>query len=527
VKKAALADRVGGMLIIGFDGAALQAAPVELIAGLGGAILFQRNLIDPLQSRALIDGLQLSRQAGTPPLLIAVDQEGGTVSRLGVFGTPTPSAMALGASGDPDLTESIYALAGAELAALGINLDLAPVADVNSDRGNPVIGVRSFGAHQDVVARHAAAAVRGLHRSGVASTAKHFPGHGDAVVDSHFDLPVIANDLDRLRRVDLPPFRAAIDAGVDAVMIAHIAFPAVDPSGVPATLSRAVITGLLREELGFDGVVCTDCLQMKAISARYAPGAAAVGAVAAGADLVMFSASVDDARAALVALRDAVLDGTLDLAAVERSLARIDALRNSAALRLTGAGAGALERVGSPAHRAEARAAALRGITLVRDPNELVPLHAAAGERIMVVHFSGGALTPAESAAPTPSALGNALSAGPARIHEQVRGIDPAGHEYKQLLMAAGAAAAVVCVTYRAFAHPLQARAVADLVLIGKPVIVVAAREPYDADVLPPEATVLAAFGDDESTMFGVADVLLGRARAGGTLPVTLAGAVS
>jgi beta-N-acetylhexosaminidase len=527
VEKVALADRVGGMMIIGFDGTALAAAPVELIAGLGGAILFQRNLIDALQSRAIIEGLQSSRPAGTPPLLIAVDQEGGTVSRLGAFGTPTPSAMALGASGDPHLTESIYAIVGDELAALGINLDLAPVADVNSDRGNPVIGIRSFGAHQDTVARHAAAAVRGLHRSGVASTAKHFPGHGDTVVDSHFDLPVIAHDLDRLRRVDLPPFRAAIDAGVDAVMIAHVAFPAVDPSGVPATLSRAVITGLLREELGFDGVVCTDCLQMKAISTRYAPGAAAVGAIAAGADLVMFSTSVDDALTARGALRDAVLDGSLDLALVERSLARIDTLRNSAALRAAGAGPGALERVGSPAHRAEARDAALKGITLVRDPNELVPLRAAAGDRVLVVHFSGGAAAPAESAARTPTALGKALSAGPARIQEQVRSIDPAGHEYKQLLMAAGAAAAVVCVTYRASAHPLQARAVADLILIGKPVIVVAAREPYDADVLPPEATVLAAFGDDESTMLAVADVLLGRARAGGTLPVTLAGAVS
>jgi beta-N-acetylhexosaminidase len=528
VEKAALADRVGGMLIIGFDGISIQTAPVELIAGLGGAILFQRNLIDAVQSRALIEGLQHSRPAGTPPLLIAVDQEGGTVSRLGAFGTPMPSAMALGASGDPNLTESVYALAGAELAALGINLDFAPVADVNSNPHNPVIGTRSFGAQPDVVALHAAAAIRGLHRSGVAATAKHFPGHGDTVVDSHFDLPVIAHDLLRLRTVDLPPFRAALDMGVDAVMIAHVAFPALDPSGVPATLSRAVITGLLREELRFDGVICTDCLEMKAISARYSPGEAAVGAVSAGADLITFSRSIDDVRAALAALRDAVLDGTLDGARVERSLARIEALRNTAARRAGGAGEGGLERVGSPEHRMEARAAAVRGITLVRDPNALVPLRAVAGERLMVVHFSGdGTLTPAESAGRTPTALGSALSAGPARVQEQVRGIDPAGHEYKQLLMAAGAAAAVICVTYRASAHPLQARAVADLVLIGKPVIVVAAREPYDADVVPPEATVLAAYGDDESTMLAVAEVLLGRARAGGMLPVTLAGAAS
>jgi beta-N-acetylhexosaminidase len=527
VEKAALADRVGGMMIIGFDGTAIHSAPVDLIAGLGGAILFQRNLIDAAQSRELIEGLQHSRPPGTPPLLIAVDQEGGTVSRLGAFGTPTPSAMALGASGDPDVTESIYALIGVELAALGINLDFAPVVDVNSNPHNPVIGIRSFGAQPDVVARHAAAAVRGLHRSGVASTAKHFPGHGDTAIDSHFDLPVIAHDLRQLRTDDLPPFRAALEAGTDAVMIAHVAFPALDASGVPATLSRAVITDLLREELQFDGVVCTDCLEMKAIASRYSPGAAAVGAVAAGADLITFSSSVADVLAARAALRDSVIDGTLDAARVERSLARIDALRTAAARRTDGAGAGArgLERVGSPEHRTEARAAATRCITLVRDPNSLLPLRAAAGERIMVVHFSEeGALTPGERAGRTPTVLGHALLAGPARVQEQVRGVDPAGHEYKQLLMAAGTAAAVVCVTYRAFAHPLQARAVADLVLIGKPVIVVAAREPYDADVLPAEVTVLAAYGDDETTMLAVADVLLGRARAGGMSPVTLAG---
>jgi beta-N-acetylhexosaminidase len=330
--------------------------------------------------------------------------------------------------------------------------------------------------------------------------------------------------LEHLRAVELPPFRAAIEAGVDVVMTAHIAFPALDLSGLPATLSRAVVTGLLREELKFDGVICTDCMQMNAVAARSSAGALAVKAVGAGVDLLVYSTASGDANTARAALRAAVLDGTLDALQVERSLARLDALRNAA-----GGGArdaAALNRIGSPAHRAQSRDAALRGITLVRDPGSLVPLRAAAGERILVVHFSGDPANPAHGSAHTETTLGAALSGGPARIQEQLRSIEPAGHEYKQLLMAAGAAAAVVCVTYRAVAHPLQARAVADLALIGKPVIVVMAREPYDVEVLPPEASIIAAYGDDDCTMSAVAEVLLGRAQAGGRLPVSYADAV-
>jgi beta-N-acetylhexosaminidase len=523
VGNTALADRVGGMLMIGFDGTTIHEAPAEFIADLGGAILFQRNVHDAAQTRALTAELQVARRSGTPPLLISIDEEGGIVSRLRPFGTPKPSAMSLGAAGDPDLTESIFALNGDELAALGITLNFAPVADVNSERRNPVIGTRSFGGQPDLVARHVAAAIRGLRRSGIASTAKHFPGHGDTSVDSHFDLPVIARSMEQLELTELPPFRAAIDAGVDVVMVANVAFPALDPSGIPATLSRPVVTGLLRDDMGFGGVICSDCMQMQAISSRYPAGEAAVRAVKAGVDLLVYSKPTDDVKAARAALQAAVLDGTIDAQQIERSLGRLDALRN--AVRRNAPDVAALGLVGSPSHRAQAREAALRGLTLVRDPNALLPLRAATGERILIVHFSGDPNRP-HSSALTETSLGAALSDGPARIQEQVRGIDPAGHEYKQMLMAAGAAATVICVTYRAVSHVLQARAVADLALIGKPVIVIAAREPYDVEVMPAEASIIAAYGDDESTMSAVADVLLGREKAAGRLPVPFADAV-
>jgi beta-N-acetylhexosaminidase len=522
VKNASLADRVGGLLMIGFDGLTVHEAPADFIADLAGAILFSRNLCDAAQSRALVDGLQSARAPGALPLLIGVDQEGGTVSRIDAFGTTTPSAMSLGASGDPVLTQSVYSLIGDELAALGFTMDFAPVADVNTDPRNPVIGVRAFGARAEIVAQHVTAAIRGLRRAGISSVAKHFPGHGDTTVDSHLALPVIGRGAAQLRCVDMLPFCAAIAAGVDAVMVGHVAVPAIEPAGIPATLSRKVIGGLLREELGYDGVVCTDCMEMGAISSLQTHGNAAVLAIAAGADLVLYSRSLDAATAARDALRAAVLDGTLDEAQVARSLQRTASLRERIVLQP--ADPAAIARVGSSEHRAQARAAAARGITLVRDPLRSVPLRAGAGERVLVVHFYGKAAA-AESRTQLPTALGEALSSGPARIHEQARSADPAGHEYKQLLMAAGSAAAIVCVTYRAAIHPLQVRAIDDLVLFGKPVVVVVAREPYDADLLPAGAAVIASYGDDAGAMSAVADVLLGRAQARGTVPVPLTGA--
>jgi beta-N-acetylhexosaminidase len=217
-------------------------------------------------------------------LLIAIDEEGGDVTRLhAATGSAYPGNLALGAAGDPALTRSVGLAMGAELAAAGINLDLAPVADVNSNPANPVIGVRSFGADPELVATHTVAMVEGLQAAGVAACVKHFPGHGDTTVDSHLALPVVDADRAALEPA-LAPFRAAIGAGVQSVMTAHILVPALDRA--PATLSRPILTGLLRGQLGFDGMVVTDALEMGAIAGSLGIGEAAVRALAAGADAV-------------------------------------------------------------------------------------------------------------------------------------------------------------------------------------------------------------------------------------------------
>lgn len=512
-------ERAAGLLLAGFQGTKASEIPMEFLRDLGGVALFARNIIDPVQTKTLVDDLQTAaREAGHPPLVVAIDEEGGIVSRIRGIGTNVPSAMALGAARDPAVTRAVYRAIGEEIGALGVTLDFAPVADANTNPSNPVIGVRSFG-EPSIASDLVAAAIGGLHESGIAATAKHFPGHGDASVDSHKDLPVIDAGLDRLRAVELEPFRSAIAADVDAIMTAHIALPQVDPSGVPATLSRTVLTSLLRDELGFDGVICTDCMQMDAIASRYPAGEAAVRAIEAGADLVTFSSSIPAAMEAVRAISLAIRSGRIDAKQVERSLERLTALRT----REFGATSRRpLDSIGSAAHRATALDAARHAITLIRDTGSIVPFALREGDKVFVVEFAGGG-SPVESTGKHQTMLGALLDArSPAKVQEQIRTLEPAGHEYKQLLMAAASATAIVAITRRAWAHPLQAQAVGDLALAGKPLVVVAAREPYDASIAPPDAAVIAAYGDEPSTIEAVADVLLGASKPQGALPVSL-----
>jgi beta-N-acetylhexosaminidase len=247
--------------------------------GLGGVLLFARNVVSPSQLARLGAALRAER----PSVLVGMDEEGGDVTRLeAADGSSYPRNLALGVAADPALTRAVGAAIGADLAAAGINLDTAPGADVNRDPRNPVIGVRSFGSDPALVATHTAAMVEGLQAQGVAACAKHFPGHGDTAVDSHQALPSVSGDADSLAAA-LLPFRAAIAAGTRCVMTAHIIVPAWD--AVPATISRRILTGLLREELGFDGLAITDGLEMAAVSGTVGLAEGAVRAVAAGAGL--------------------------------------------------------------------------------------------------------------------------------------------------------------------------------------------------------------------------------------------------
>ncbi|NBE81753.1 glycoside hydrolase family 3 N-terminal domain-containing protein [Micromonospora rubida] len=315
-----------GTLLAAYPGPVPPDWAVELVgAGLAGHTLFGTNVHDPAQLAASTAALRAAR----PDVLVAIDEEGGDVTRLArATGSPYPGNAALGAIDDPALTGRVYAAIGAELAALGITVGLAPVVDVNTADENPVIGTRSFGADPARVAVHSAAAVAGLQSTGVAACAKHFPGHGAATADSHHELPTVDVPPAVLRERDLPPFAAAIGAGVRSIMTAHIRIPALTGDD-PATFSRAVLVDLLRHEYGFSGAVITDALEMKgAALAAGGVGPAAVRALAAGADLLCIGCEVDAALVERVAAEivDALVDGRLDRARVEEAAGRTAAL---------------------------------------------------------------------------------------------------------------------------------------------------------------------------------------------------------
>lgn len=311
-----------GTLLAAYPGPVPPGWAVDLLAdGLAGHTLFGTNVHDPAQVAASTAALR----AGRPDVLIAIDEEGGDVTRLAhATGSPYPGNAALGAIGDVALTRRVYQSIGAELAALGITVNLAPTVDVNTADDNPVIGTRSFGADPVRVAAHAAAAVSGLQAAGVAACAKHFPGHGATVTDSHHELPTVDAPLGLLRQRDLPPFAAVVAAGARAVMTAHIRVPALTGAD-PATFSRAVLVDLLRTEYGFTGAVITDALEMKgAAVAAGGVGPAAVRALAAGADLLCIGAKVDAELVERVAAEivDALTDGRLTTARVEEAAGR-------------------------------------------------------------------------------------------------------------------------------------------------------------------------------------------------------------
>jgi beta-N-acetylhexosaminidase len=290
-----------------------------LVDGAGGVVLFSRDIRSPEQLAQLTASLRAER----PGLLIAVDEEGGDVTRLeAADGSSFPGNLALGAVDDVALTRRVAAAIGGELAACGVNFDLAPVADVIVEPANPIVGVRSFGSDPTLVSRHVAAFVHGLQSVGVAACAKHFPGHGESIADSHLELPSVETDRETLYARALPPFAAAVEVGVRAVMTAHVRFSALDDR--PATLSAKVI-GLLREELGFRGLVLTDALEMSAISANAGLEAGAVQALAAGADALCLGADlapaeVEGVQAAIVA---AVREGRLAEERLREAAARV------------------------------------------------------------------------------------------------------------------------------------------------------------------------------------------------------------
>ncbi|MBB6568274.1 beta-N-acetylhexosaminidase [Kribbella sandramycini] len=324
-----LARDAAGALIVGLPGTTASDDLRRAVAGgLGAVILFTRNVTDAEQVIALTSSLRAER----PELIIAIDHEGGEFSHLAPADRwPLSSPRTLGDLDDVDLTRASARDAAATLASLGIDLMLSPSVDVNSNPANPIISTRSFGTTADRVSRHGVAFIEGVLEAGIAACPKHFPGHGDVAVDSHLDLPRVDRSIAEVQAVELAPFKAAIAAGADVIMSAHIVFSAYDDQ--PATLSRRILTGLLRAELGFGGVITTDALEMQAITNTQSIEDAAVASIRAGADLAMIATGTADAAALTARIVDAVGNGSLAGERVAEAAGRVRALAASLAER--------------------------------------------------------------------------------------------------------------------------------------------------------------------------------------------------
>ncbi len=352
-----LEEKVGQMLIVGFDGFEPSQAVKDMIQNyhVGSVILFPRNVKDSMQLVSLINQLKAINEGNSLPLIISADQEGGKISRLPKDATHFPANLVWGKKNSTRLAYDVGKVTAVEMRAYGYNLNFAPVLDILSNPKNTVIGERALGTAPDVVSQLGVALMKGLKDGGVIPVIKHFPGHGDTVMDSHVDLPTLDHDMDRLRSFELIPFKRAIEEGADMVMVAHILFPNITREKVPASLSPEIITGVLRQELGFDGVVISDDMEMGAIQKHYSIEDAAVRAVLAGTDIVSICHTYEKQKQAFEAIIQAVHSGKIPIKRIDESARRIIALKLKYGLSDQPIDASSISKVvGTKEHRAVA-----------------------------------------------------------------------------------------------------------------------------------------------------------------------------
>ena len=508
-----LQEKIGQRLMTGFPGPKMTEEFIETVKKhkIGNVILFRENITDRQQLKQLCQDIQeLVRRETGHSAIIAIDQEGGVVSRLPLDAINVPGAMALAASGDPENAYRAGKLIGRELRALGPNFNFAPTVDVNANPNNPVIGVRSYGDNPHEVSRYAKRAVAGLLEGGVPCTAKHFPGHGDTDVDSHLALPCVNKSLEELEKVDLVPFQGAIEAGVTAIMTAHILYPQIEPDPIPATMSRRIVHGILREKLGYQGIVISDCMEMAAIAAKYGISNGTLAAFKAGVDLVEITHHPLWCAEAAIRILEAAEAGELDMEEMDASVNRI----------------------------LECKARWIENQVPVDFDFEA----AAEESRQLLEQTITESQRPAGFQVTNPLCIGcdpyRASLVGNLEIGEK----NPFGIQMAQLLggacasmernPSAEAVAALVeqaknhgCAvvgTYDAVYNPGQMELIHALAASGVPTVVVALHLPYDLKNLPENVWGLAAFEYSARATSAAAKVLLGQTKPAGSMPVKL-----
>lgn len=485
---------------------------------LGGVLYFgyTGNVVDPAQLARFSNELQevaVGDRRGVP-LDLSIDQEGGIVARLLAPWTEFPGNMAAGASGADDLVAQQWAVTGEELRAVGITTDFGPVVDVNTNPLNPVIGVRSFGEDPALVGRLGTIATAALQEQGVSATLKHFPGHGDTEVDSHFGLPSVSYDRQTLEEVHLAPFRAALESDPDLVMSAHIVLEAVDPD-LPATLSHPVLTGILREDMGYEGVIVTDALDMQGAREEFGDDQIPVMALQAGADVLL---NPPDMEVAYQGVLDAVRSGAVSEGRVDESVRRILALKAERdQFRQPFVDEAAVgQHVGTPEHLAVAAQLGERAATVVRNDAGVLPLAAGDGRSAVAVGPT----------AAQPGMVADGLAQRGYAGSAIATAATPTAAQIDQAAAAADAADLAVVTTSSAWRSAAQQELVRAVVATGTPTVVLATRDAYDVGYLPTATTAVATYGTRGVSIQGAVSVLFGEVTPTGRLPVAISSGV-
>lgn len=488
-----------------------------------GFTLFRANNVNsPKQLCRLTEMLQKEAElAGLPPFLIGTDQEGGQLMAMGE-GTQLPGNMALGAAGSEELAFKAGQVLGRELSALGLNLDYAPCADVNINPRNPVVGVRSFGEDPQAVALLTAAMIRGIQSEGVAATAKHFPGHGDVAVDSHVNMPVVNQPLSQISQTALPPFEAAIANDCKLIMTAHLGLPQIEPNrNLPATLSKTIMTNLLRHKLGFEGVVITDAMDMHAILQGEALVEQTALAAAAGADLLLMTASREDHQRAARGLHKALASAMVSQQEVLSSIQRVRDLKE---WTIDHARHYEQDVINCEAHRKIADEIAERSVTLVKDSQQLLPLHLRPEQKVVVIVPQPQNLTPADTSSYLVPQLAGEVRKLHAHTTEYLIPLDPAQEMVEDLLKKINEADVVILGTINAANSAGQIALVNALHASGKRLVIVAMRLPYDLSAFPQVDCYVCTYSILQPSMRAAARALFGEIPFVGKLPVTLPG---
>lgn len=519
---------IGQKLLLAFKGK--QSLSPEIVEAFKkyrptGVTLFRPFNVGTLEElKNLNASLQkLASELNLPLLLIATDQEGGQLMVVG-DGTLLPGNMALGATRSKELARKAGEVVGRELSALGINVNYAPCADVNINPRNPVIGVRSFGENPNLVAELSSAMIEGMQAQGVAAAVKHFPGHGDTDSDSHHALGTVSHSVERLHAVELVPFSSAIQADAKLIMTAHLGITSIDGENPPpATLSKNILTKLLRDELGYEGVVITDAMDMQAIRQGEFLGEDSVLAVQAGADILMATTDPQDQARIAEGLLNAAKNEVLDIDELKLSYERIIKLKEWLSEKKTNFD---LNVIRSDEHLAIADKIAEKSITLVRDEKNLLPIKLDSNKRIAVVVPKPLDLTPADTSSYITPQLANLIKEYHHNLDEFIISYAPEEKEKNNLIEKLKNYDLIVFGTINAYAEKKQADFVNQALGLNIPAIVVAMRLPYDLAVIPQVSTYLCTYSILEPSMRAVAKAMFGRSEITGKLPVSIPGMV-